>query len=632
MSPAAALPAPPPLPGCWAATAPREDGSGTAVLHPGEETISSVLDADSVADRGAADPRATAGPALWNRLVFGATLVAFGGLVWNRRWMSDDGLIVLRTVRQLVAGEGPVFNTGERVEANTSTLWTAVLAVPGLVPGVSLNWSAVVIGLVLSVAGVAFGLDGARRLARRHRRMAPFGALVVVALPPFWDFGTSGLETGLIVGWLGLTWWLLVRRLESLRTGGAGRAWPAAVVLGLAPLVRPDLALFGLVAALTLVLLEWREGWRRIVGLGAAAATLPLLYEVFRAGYYGLLVPSTALAKEASTARWEQGLFYLRDLTDTYRLWIPLLVVVVGVAAMGIAVGLGARRGPAAARGERIAAAAVLAGPVLAGVLLAVYVTRVGGDFMHGRMLLPAVFSVALPVMAVPLQRWTALPVIAMAAWAAFCVLGLRPAYDTLGPNWIANERLYYVLIVDRPHPVTPEDFVDHPVAPEGVAALAAAPGPSLALPGPGPDGLRWWLLDTAGGDDRDSILWLNLGVTGELAPLDTRVLDGVGLVNPLAAHATGIPDGRIGHDKDLPPEWLVADSTAPTTDPGFVDPAGVEAARRALACPRTVELLESVRAPMTAERFWRNLVGAWDRTQYRYPRDPLLAADCRTA
>ena len=42
---------------------------------------------------------------------------------WMRRWMSDDGLIVLRTVRNLLAGHGPVFNAGERVEANTSTLW-----------------------------------------------------------------------------------------------------------------------------------------------------------------------------------------------------------------------------------------------------------------------------------------------------------------------------------------------------------------------------------------------------------------------------------------------------------------------------------------------------------------------------
>jgi arabinofuranosyltransferase len=27
--------------------------------------------------------------------------------------------------------------------------------------------------------------------------------LVVLALPPFWEFATSGLETGLTIGWIG---------------------------------------------------------------------------------------------------------------------------------------------------------------------------------------------------------------------------------------------------------------------------------------------------------------------------------------------------------------------------------------------------------------------------------------------
>jgi arabinofuranosyltransferase len=254
----------------------------------------------------------------WDRFVIGITLAGFAVLIWNRRWISDDGLIVLRTVRQLLAGDGAVYNVGERVEANTSTLWTYLLALPGLVPGVSLNWASVVLGLVLSVAGLGLGMDAARRLTGGDRRIVPFGALVVVALPPFWDFGTSGLETGLIVGWMGLTWWLLVRRLQAVRRDPFGHAWPVAVVIGLAPLVRPDLALFGLVAGLALLVLEWHLGRWRLVGLVLVAAAVPLAYEVFRAGYYGLLVPSTALAKEASTSRWDQGVLYLRDLTDTY--------------------------------------------------------------------------------------------------------------------------------------------------------------------------------------------------------------------------------------------------------------------------------------------------------------------------
>ena len=32
----------------------------------------------------------------------------------------------------------------------------------------------------------------------------------------------------------------------------------------------------------------------------------------------------------------------------------------------------------------------------------------------------------------------------------------------------------------------------------------------------------------------------------------------------------------------------------------------------------------------LPAERFWRNLLGAVERTSYRYDRDPRVAAECR--
>ena len=51
---------------------------------------------------------------LWLSVLVAAALFAWGA--WQRRWIADDGLIVLRTVRNLMAGNGPVFNEGERVD------------------------------------------------------------------------------------------------------------------------------------------------------------------------------------------------------------------------------------------------------------------------------------------------------------------------------------------------------------------------------------------------------------------------------------------------------------------------------------------------------------------------------------
>ena len=132
-------------------------------------------------------------------LTLGAPVVAFGVAAWQRRWMSDDGYIYLRVVDQVLAGNGPVFNRGERVEAATSPLWLWLISLfSAVLHGVPTSWIAVGLGLLLSLAGLAFAQWGAYRLWQRGKRRAvvPLGSLVIVALPPFWDFATSGLETG----------------------------------------------------------------------------------------------------------------------------------------------------------------------------------------------------------------------------------------------------------------------------------------------------------------------------------------------------------------------------------------------------------------------------------------------------
>src|ERR1700694_1065036 len=100
---------------------------------------------------------------LWGSVLVVAVLYGWGA--WQRRWIADDGLIVLRTVRNLLAGNGPVFNQGERVEANTSTLWTYLLYLGGWIGGpVRLEVVALLLALVLSVLGVALAMLGAGRL------------------------------------------------------------------------------------------------------------------------------------------------------------------------------------------------------------------------------------------------------------------------------------------------------------------------------------------------------------------------------------------------------------------------------------------------------------------------------------
>ena len=310
---------------------------------------------------------ATARVSLWAGVVAVAALFGWGA--WERRWIADDGLIVLRTVRNLLAGNGPVFNVGERVEANTSTFWTYLIYLGGWIGGpVRLEYVALVLALVLSVAGIALLMLGAGRLyapGLRGRRalLLPAGALVYIAVPSARDFATSGLENSLVMAYLGLLWWMMVCWGQALRaypvaqqqpppprrgvpptlrripfaaaplpppptTNVVSRFFDAALafVAGLSVLIRPELALIGGLALI--MMLVAARGWRRRVLIVAVGGLLPVGYEIFRMGYYGLLYPSTALAKDASGSKWAQGFVYLANFNRPYLLWAPAILLV----------------------------------------------------------------------------------------------------------------------------------------------------------------------------------------------------------------------------------------------------------------------------------------------------------------
>src|SRR6476660_2675172 len=98
-----------------------------------------------------------------NWILFAVPLVLLAWMGWAQRHMIDDGFIYLRVIEEIRAGNGPVFNVGQRVEAFTSPAWVGLLTIASFLP-FKLEWVAVCLGLGLSVAGVAFALAGARRL------------------------------------------------------------------------------------------------------------------------------------------------------------------------------------------------------------------------------------------------------------------------------------------------------------------------------------------------------------------------------------------------------------------------------------------------------------------------------------
>lgn len=536
--------------------------------------------------------------------------VVVGVLTWYRRWVSDDGFINVRVILQLVAGHGPTYNLNERVEVGTSTLWLffvtlGKLAAPWAEVGEVMVWLGT--GFI-TLAMLLLGLGATHLLPSRTAVVLPLGTAALAGLSPFWDFGTSGLETSLTFCWIAACFWALARRWANRprKAAAAWRPWPVAVLIGLGVLIRPDLALVSLVFGVMLLC----QSERRVTGwLGAAgfALAIPVAYEIFRMGYYASLVPNTALAK--ANASPAQGLIYLRDYVMTYHLYIPVALALALYAA-----GLG--------RGFKDRDAGLTAlwlGPLVGVVVHAGFVISVGGDFMHARFLLPATVLLFAPVALVGGAVWTRVLAVLTMVWALVAGLTLRPV---LWNGMIVDERSYYAKFVpDEPGAmVIAENWsadVGYQLTQQAAKDLAAG---------------RSYFVDITKPDDRLPtynaqgvyVVINSLGIAGVGAGLDVVMIDPPSLGDPIGSRLVLPPDAqyRVGHAYK-PVVWAMARYTAADVHP---DDQQLADARATLACGDIPTLIAAISEPLTPQRFLINLTLAPRLTLLRIPVDPAEA------
>ncbi len=434
-----------------------------------------------------------------------------------------------------------------------------------------------------------------------------------------------------------------------------------AFIAGMSVLIRPELALVGGLA-LVMMLIAAR-GWRRRILIVVAGGLVPVAYEVFRMGYYGLLVPGTAIAKDASGAKWDQGLVYLTNFNRPYLLWVPLMLL----AAIGLVL-FATRTMPwwtthqppkGYGRWARTIQSppSVVAFMLVSGVVQALYWIRQGGDFMHGRVLLAPLFCLLAPIAVIPVvlpdgTRFTRvggyllagstaamwLAVVGWSWWAANSP-GMGSDATRVTDSGIVDERRFYAQATGHAHPLTAADYLDYPRMRAAIAAINDTPDGALLLPSGNYD--QWDVIpakplppDAPGAGDRrgpHTVFFTNLGMLGMNVGLDVRVIDQIGLANPLAAHTARLTDGRIGHDKNLFPDWAVAEGPFLKESPfipSYLDEDWIAQAEVALTCPDTDAVLNAVRGPMTPRRFMSNLLHAFEFGQYRIDRVPRYELD----
>lgn len=263
---------------------------------------------------------------------------------------NDDAYITYRVARNLVAGEGPVFNPGERVLSITNPGYMLLLAASSVLGDDYVRLGLLLNGLALLAIGVLL-VDLSRQpnptaMTAGDRSVLPQGglswlaALVAVSLTlGNWLLSESvGMETPLYMAALLATFAGYWRALQERERAGRWLLW-TAVAAAAAVLIRPDGILVGLVVCAHWMATRRSVPWRA-VALGLA---LSLPWILFAWAYYGSPIPNTLAAKatqglDDTTIRWARGLM------DTSEQWARTHIAAALLALGGLVAALRQRR------------------------------------------------------------------------------------------------------------------------------------------------------------------------------------------------------------------------------------------------------------------------------------------------
>jgi arabinofuranosyltransferase len=311
----------------------------------------------------------------WKFYLAGFLFLAGGFLILWKAWISEDAFITLRHVDNFLHGYGPVFNVGERVEGFTHPLWFAILAFFRWI-GFSPKGAAVFPALLASITALYILFF---KIRIKNGQGAPSflnpAAAVLIGMSAFIDFGTSGLETA-------LSYLLLVLYAKFILED---RWQKQPIMIGLITsclvLTRPDFGIFFiLIFGTVLYAFATKKISKKHVGQFLIFPGLLVGgYQIFRMGYYASLLPNPFYAKSGSGSYWSQGLKYLGDLFQGSLVPLILFLAILMFLFKNSRVNLKNR---------------LLV--LLSGLLHGFFVVRGGGDFMHGRFLIPAILLITL--------------------------------------------------------------------------------------------------------------------------------------------------------------------------------------------------------------------------------------------
>lgn len=204
----------------------------------------------------------------------------------------DDAFITYRYARNILAGNGFVYNPGEQVLGTTTPLYTLVMVVLGALSGGS---AAPFPQLAMGLNAIADGVTAVLllRLGKQlGARLAGWGAALVWAILPFSvTFAIGGLETSVYVLLLVATWGAYLQ----------GRYVIVGLCAGLALLTRPDALILILPLGFDRLFFDQKRRGVRVSAEELLAFFAPTaIWFAAASFYFGSPLPHSIIAKQAA--------------------------------------------------------------------------------------------------------------------------------------------------------------------------------------------------------------------------------------------------------------------------------------------------------------------------------------------
>ncbi|MDP8245818.1 MAG: hypothetical protein P9L94_17175 [Candidatus Hinthialibacter antarcticus] len=329
------------------------------------------------------------------RIILIVLLGLLAVVLFRAAWLCDDAFITFRVIDNWSDGFGLRWNIVERVQVFTHPLWMLLMAALHLLTG-EFYYTSLVLSMALTVAAAAIFIF---KIAE-NESAALLGGLCFVLSKAFVEYGTSGLENPLSYVLLALLYWRYLAGVETMR-----ERFTFSLLTSLIVLNRMDAVLLCLPAFAHIL-------YRRLTVRDVSVLLLGwlpfALWELFSLVYYGFLLPNTAYAKLfhglSQSHLLRNSLYYFSNSLQQD----PITLCVIAFALLFACALKDVRR--------RMVAVGVL--------LYVLYLVKIGGDFMSGRLLTLPFFG-ALVVLSGVRLRWkswqflTGVLLIMALGWAA---------------------------------------------------------------------------------------------------------------------------------------------------------------------------------------------------------------------